>query len=884
MDLIGFRERNSFGERLTRMLECAVPETREELRNTVFLFARGGIPLAALGEHDVGKEPRDARATAEALKQHCIELETGVRNGSLADMPEARRLIAILGKQVRALDDFLGGKQMAVIAPDVGELPATLDAADVRSAFRSLGVDDDTLRRVRGEAMRSGLVHEYAKHSLIGPDTIEFLIRGIPVDAVEYFLGLFTPEELDRYMHIINSPMIALSLAADPLDYEYLEFVAALVRTPGVKVEVAEFAASSYERLYPELDWTKPQYTLKAVHDALPGTSAQKRAYIDEHARALSLDEMAYLIRLPAQEQDAFRATCEEYDGIFEPSDIIALLANSCDLREAKELFTSLPELMRYAPFVVAMMTEWKGYSKEKLQEFIAAYDLYEPENSFSSAMVLWYFEHYEKAKADIAAFHKRGVWSLYDIYQMSSDGRVPAEYWIDMCEALDHTYYDSEQRGCIAEWHEHGITKTDVVACAGLWDEKKGVPWHVVDSASIKAYLAVRADPSKSTVLDAVCEAHDVVPSEIIIQVYEGYGREDFERIHSRGLMTGMLPLFKAYPELGEIFDGLDEKRQGAFLDAALSKDLDRALAVSGQVAETVHVLIEARMRDESVGTADAYAEFLERRSSRHAEYTRLFGLFGVTPEYMAEKMALAARSRELDDVVVNHILLCAYAEGKMAPEFVSLVEHNRISFFTRYPAAVLRAMAAGYADAGMERERVCIYLSAKSDWNGASDQKEDSLAGIFAVQEVHIYEVATKGDFYGAMRDLGGSLEKNSKRMSLVYFAGHGNNELVQLGFPYSPSRTELKKNSVNFLAPLRRFLADDAQLVLASCSAAKDAKESHTLAHAFAEAWPGVEVFGSNSNTATSGVTFDADARVTSVRFNEPSMMEVIKIPRM
>ena len=248
-----------------------------------------------------------------------------------------------------------------------------------------------------------------------------------------------------------------------------------------------------------------------------------------------------------------------------------------------------------------------------------------------------------------------------------------------------------------------------------------------------------------------------------------------------------------------------------------------------------------------------------------------------------MSEKLTLTSHKNELDDVLVNHIILCAYLENKLPENKLSLIEQNNITMFTRYPVDVFQSMANGYSsDSDRQKSKVAITLFAKTDWNNNLDKKSKVVQEIYAGHRTYIYEVATKAEFFRAIRRLGEhSAKDNGEKISLVCFDGHGSDDLIQLGFPYSPRRTELTKSAIRLFGPLKRFMTPDAQVVLASCSAAEGGKEADNLAVSFAHTWPGVEVFASSKDTGTRGVDFDENSRVIAVDYTAPNAMEVIKV---
>src|SRR5262249_36435369 len=145
-----------------------------------------------------------------------------------------------------------------------GLLSATLDASDIRSVHRGHGLRDEHLREVR-RAVSPALIEAYQKRSLLGPDTVTFLWRAVPVATAEYFLNLFGPDDAYSRYVLADKAEVAVSLNADPEDAEYVEFVAAIVRNKMTgslyKGELDKLDKDYFKERYPELDWEKPQYT-----------------------------------------------------------------------------------------------------------------------------------------------------------------------------------------------------------------------------------------------------------------------------------------------------------------------------------------------------------------------------------------------------------------------------------------------------------------------------------------------------------------------------------------------------------------------------------------------------------------------------------------------
>lgn len=868
------------------VLALNVPTTQKDLRDTVFLLAKGNISMINLGKQGKKREQEKSTENATKLLEKLKELQDGIEHSQLRSLPESDRLFRIIGRYQEGFSSFLSGNTLAAVPSDTGLLRATLPESDARSLLSSVGIEGETLRRIRVAEDRE-LFEEYRDSSLLSPDTINFLAHHVPVASTQYFLDSFTREQIYEYWESITSPAIATSLGADPANMEYVDFVVEVV-TNKFKNFSSTIEEEEFKELYPELDWKKPQSTLRVLFETLPGSNQEKAAFLKENVEEhkLSLDDVAYLARIPGLDKGSFSKLCTQYQDIFDPSDIMFLVRAGSDLEASKELYESLPELMKGVQVVIAIQKIFKdkGQDNEKLRELISLIDVDHSEETFSNNMLPWFFDNYEKTKEDIALLKKAGVEPLWHIYELSTDPRIPVEYSASVHTAVrDSSWSSSSMRDMIFEWYSDGITKEDIQACKGLWDETKGAPWHSANASTLRAYLEIKKDPAKIQTMKYVCEAYDKVPSEIVEWVNNGYSKEVFDAVESRHLWGKWMFVFKEFPDLGSELDALNPEDTNVLMGASATRDLVSLLQQKKTLDETVRFLKEDNKRFvEDRANKDAYSALLDRKSERHNEYVEYFSLFGVSPEYMSEKLALTAHKNELDDSLVNHIILSAYLENKLPSQQIPLIEQNNISMFTRYPIEVLRSITEGYSSVpDREKTRVAVTLFAKTDWNGALDNKSEIVKGIHKNHRMHLYEVATKKEFFRAIRQVGEHLEKKAEKIALICFDGHGNNETLQLGFPYSPKKTEIPKATVPLFSPLQRFLAPDAQLILASCSTAEGGKEADNLAVAFARTWPGVEVFAANKDTSTRGIEFSEDGRVSAVDYTGKNTMEILKL---
>lgn len=888
-NLIGFKRERGEEQWVQDVLKLEAPKNQQDLRKMVFLLARGNISAMNLGKQGGQSEHGRSKENAGMVLQKLKELQQGVQASGLRALPESERLFRIVGSYERAFSGFLEGATWAAVPSDVGLLSATLDESDVRSVSRGVGFEKDSLKELRSSEDRK-LIEEYREHSLLGPDTVNYLSHKVPVATLQYFLDSFTPEQLYACQDDINSPALATSVAADPGNMQYIDFVVSIVANRLANFDSGILGEDEYKAAYPDLDWSKPQHTLKLLFDTIPGTREEKCAFLEKNVRghSLMLEDVVSLVKMPVFADGSFYKLCAEYEGTFPPHDVLSLLQHGCDLKRAKELYDSLPELMQGADVVIALQAVFsvKEDDDRKLQEFISYFDLDVDGETFATTMLPWFFDSYDKAKADITLLKQAGVRSFWHIYELSTEPRVPVEY-----SALIHsTVQDadlpltSDVRKAIVEWYTEGVTSEDMRECEGLWDDIRGVPWYSSGADAVKAYASLKKEPAKYELLKYVCDTYDKVPAEVAVLVNEGYPKEVFDAVESRGLFMAWMPIFREFPQMADEFDRLSGEEMQSVLGASVTRDLLPKLRQTGSIAAMVRTLVEENRRWlAEQAKVDAYGTLLDKRAERHRDYVEYFSFFGVTPEYMSEKLALSAHKNELDDVLVNHIILCAYLENKIPQKQVALIEQNDITMFTRYPVDVLKSMADGYSsEPDRQKSKVAVALFAKTDWNNSLDNKSKVVQDMYAGHRTYIYEVATKAEFFRAIRLVGEQTSENGKEnVSLIYFNGHGNDHLVQLGFPYSPRRTELTKSAIKSFAPLRRFMTPDAQVVLASCSAAEGGKDADNLAVSLARAWPGVEVFASNRMAGTDGIKFDVGNRVIAVDYSRPNALEIIKV---
>jgi len=212
------------------------------------------------------------------------------------------------------------------------------------------------------------------------------------------------------------------------------------------------------------------------------------------------------------------------------------------------------------------------------------------------------------------------------------------------------------------------------------------------------------------------------------------------FDAVESRGLFMAWMPIFREFPKIADELDTLNEDERKSVLGASVTGHLLLKLRQTGTLREAAQSLVaENQQWLAGQKEADAFGALLDRKSEWHRDYVGYLSFFDVTPEYMSEKIALTAHKNELDDVLVNHIILCAYLENKIPEKQIPLIEQNNITMFTRYPVEVLKSMANGYvSESDTQKSKVAVALFAKTDWNNSLDNKSK------VVQEMYAGEIA--------------------------------------------------------------------------------------------------------------------------------------------
>ena len=250
---------------------------------------------------------------------------------------------------------------------------------------------------------------------------------------------------------------------------------------------------------------------------------------------------------------------------------------------------------MRFYPVIHTLLIDRKDYDKDKLREFTGYFRHDGPEESFSSLMLHWFFDNYEKAKSDIELLQKAGIRSIGYIYHLSADPRIPIAYAADILSVVGEEFVaQDEMLKGIVEWHQAGITKEEVEGCRGLWNAKEGAPWYVCEPKSIRAYLKVKADPEKLALLEYICKTYNRVPAEIVADMEKGYSKEVFEAVEKRGLMPAWLPIFSEFPDMAQRYDALGEDEQVVLMVESLRGVLLAKLREEGPEAAVRSVLAE--------------------------------------------------------------------------------------------------------------------------------------------------------------------------------------------------------------------------------------------------------------------------------------------------
>lgn len=855
-------------------------ESVADVEESIFTLAQG-VVFASLVQPWEGNESEN-RIAVEKLFDACDRVLA-----LLADAPEdvraspvGERAYRLLTSCAHAASRYLTGEVWAVMPVDVGDKSATLDTRDVRSTHRRLGLSHDIGERL---PVRSGLHHvtEYHAAGIFGPHTIEFLIAGVPADVVHYFFSLFSRESYHAARFSVPDAGIAQAIMAAPHDYEYLAFMARLLRNRQY-IDAGEGVPVSLRRLYPDLAWANGRPSvIRALYLEWRKDMARVEGLLEHvpheyNIANFSLSELLKLLRTTHIDGERLAQDVASVGDVLSLQTIVRIYLAGGTPKTIASLLRRLPEIMRIDA-VFEEIARRKNVSHEALIELGTYYDNDVDGETCSREILWWYIENREHARAHIAHCRARKVFSVHAAYVAFTDSRLRPKEWLAYASAIREpvTFSESESQ-TICEWKEDGVTPSDIVKSRGVWDDKKGVPWSVIDAVTIRQYIDTQRDHVHRETMRYVCTMYDKVPSEIVAWVQEGYVQAHFDSVvrYGFGINSATLFLARDYPEMLQRIAGLSEDERIHFERLTL-REMRASLARGVEITEICSPPAEQVVK--ILGRKNAYGALLEHQSPSHEHYCALFEMCGVSPEYMEEQVRRSGTKKVLDDVLVNHIILCAYADNRMPAHVRVLVEKYRISFFTRYPKEVLASMCAPEQD---ESKEVCVVLQAKSDHNNFSDGKVGMYTTLARNRRVVVYEVATKADMYSALREEGEHLARKGKKIQGVVYAGHGGSDLVQMGYPYSRTSTELAREAVPYFTPLRQFVASDAQLVLASCSTGREDGEEKSLARTWAETWPGVEVFAANKNTGVRDIEF-TDGRVSAVQYTEPNTQVVFRV---
>jgi hypothetical protein len=827
------------------------------------------------------KRVRTVIRTVSSMHKRCF---------ALPESPLRDRALHLLQRIENAYRAFLGGAIFASPDVDAGLLPATLDVHDVRTLARRENIHAIPRGNVHEKKMQAEIVQAYREEHILNAFTIEFVLARVPVASIQYLLSLFSKHELVIRHKSIGSAEVAQAIAADPYNHEYIEFIATLIRQTG---------AFSFRDNYFSLDDEEDEDVKKqkkpfgkVLFEVLTGEPHERvQAFLSiSHTYQLEHEYVLMLLQTPGYNLEKFADDCARYAPVFKPSDIVEIYQTEVPLHIAHSFAQKLPFIMQGGHVVLYCLQnkEIRDALTPSVLTDIRAF--FAGTDCFTIDMLQWYVGELKRNKRTVQFLQSVGCTSMEYIYAFVKQMRteiVPMHY---VKKILRVGRWPDVNMGtlmnALQEWHAAQITSEEMRAARGVWDIKKGVSWASVEPVHLRQYLEIQKKPEQFQVMLQVCKKFDLVPAEITHFIAQGLVEADFDALHELELDFHMFPAVLAWGKSDFEREWRNLKQEEKVLvvgfgpNRLAEKKKANPKLTLGELTQFPKQKHTDSVSGVNISQDESYASYLKllQRPPDDMCNIELLQLFGVSPEYMQQHLLLATGERVLSDVATNHIILCAYIENKIPPDLVPLIERYHIAQFSRYPVDVLESMARGFGESAPQK--VACILRAKTDYSSAGEYMHDTCEQLSAGYRVYIYEVATKSDVIRALKDMNTILRTDESKIDLLMFDGHGSEDCFQMGYPYSNTRTHLTPTSTRYLAPFRKILADDAQCIFGSCSAARGGRDADAIAYVLADTWKDVQVFAANANTAITEIHVDDSGRVKTVDFQKPEQLVVIK----
>ncbi len=801
------------------------------------------------------------------------------------------RALHLLQRIENAYRAFLGGAIFASPDVDAGSLPATLDVYDVRTLARQENIHTIPRGNVHEKKIQADIVQAYRAEHILNAFTIEFVLARVPVASTQYLLSLFSKHELTVKHKSIGSVEVAQAIAADPYNHEYIEFIATLIRQTG-----AFSFRNNYFSLDDDEDEEKPRKPFgKVLFDSLTGEPHERvQTFLSiSHTYELEHEYVLMLLQTPGYTSKKFADDCAQYAPVFKPSDIVEIYQSDIPLDAAHAFAQKLPFIMQEGHTVLHCLQnkEMRDALTPSVLADIRAF--FAGTDCFTIDMLQWYVGEVKRNKRTVQFLQSVGCTSMEHIYAFVKQMRteiVPMHYVKKILRVGKWPEVNmSTLMSALQEWHTAQITPEEMRAARGVWDIKKGVSWASVEARHLRQYLEIQKKPEQFQMMLRICKKYNLVPAEITHFITQGLVEADFDALHELEVDFHMFPAVVAWGMSDFKREWCNLKHDEKVLVAGYGpnrlaekkkENPKLTLAELTQFPKQKHT---DSVTKGDISDDDGYASYLSvlQRPPDDMCNIELLQLFGVSPEYMHQHLLLATGARVLSDVATNHIILCAYIENRIPPDLVPLIERYHIAQFSRYPVHTLESMTRGYDESAAKR--VACILRAKTDYSSAGEYMHDTCEQLSAGYRVYVYEVATKSDVVRALKDMNAILKTDESKIDLLMFNGHGSEDCFQMGYPYSNTRTHLTPTSTRYLAPFRKVLADDAQCIFGSCSAARGGRDADAIAYVLADTWKDVQVFAANANTSIAEIKLDDSGRVKTVDFQKPEQLVVIKSTR-
>ena len=159
---------------------------------------------------------------------------------------------------------------------------------------------------------------------------------------------------------------------------------------------------------------------------------------------------------------------------------------------------------------------------------------------------------------------------------------------------------------------------------------------------------------------------------------------------------------------------------------------------------------------------------------------------------------------------------------QGLLPDSILNFLDHFDITSPMRYPASILSDMYAQFCNPEKTSNKPrCLFISTKTDWNGALHSNKELLLSLGQTHEVIVTESASASDIREKIMVFG-----SDSPVQLIILDGHGGPTGMSLSYDGNTHRSKsLDWRTVKRLKDLGGALSPEVEIILNSCSVGRE-----------------------------------------------------------